>query len=199
MRQFFTWRWWLTIAALVGGVVLLAAVIGRPGDDTLAELVEPDPRRIDLVTVAQRVQVEVGWQVRGGVTREDARVRTADGRTYFIGDGTVGVNECTQIEQRNGCAFLADTLGDAVVWFAFLDVDDPTGELRLPPIATLLEGVTWARLTNGWELPLLSVVERRCQQETLSLGNFVDTFGDRAFSFLDLELREISAVQCRRR
>jgi hypothetical protein len=199
MRQFFTWRWWLTIASLVGGALLLAAVIGRPGDDTLAEFVEPDPRRIDLVTVAQRVRADVGWQVRDGITREDARVRTNDGRTFRITEGTVGVNDCTQIEQRNGCAFLADTLGDAIVWFALIDVEDPTGELRLPPIATLLEGVTWARLTNGWELPLLSVVERRCSRETLNLGNFVETFGDRAFSFLDLELREISAVQCRRR
>ena len=196
MRQFFTWRWWLTIGALAVAALLLIATVGRPGDETLAEVVEPSARRIDLVSVARRVDADVGWLVRNGVSREDATVRTEDGTEFLIAEGTVGVNECTRIEDRNGCVFLADTLGDAVVWFALVDRRGGE-ELRLPPIRTLLEGVTWARLSNGWELPLLSVVERRCEQETLSLGNFVDTFGDDSWSYLDLEAKEISAVSCR--
>ena len=199
MRQFVTWRWWLTVAALLGAVLVLAATVGRPGEPGLAELTDPEARRVDLITVAEKVDLDVGWVVRSGVSRGDAKVRLADGTTYLIGDRTVGVDQCTQIEESRGCLLLADTLGDAIVWFALVDVDESKGEVRLPAIASLLEGVTIARLTNGWELPLLDVVERRCAEETLSLGNFVETFGERSNTFLDLETMEISAVQCRRR
>ncbi len=73
------------------------------------------------MSVARRVDADVGWLVRNGVSRQDATVRTEDGTEFLIAEGTVGVNECTRIEERNGCVFFADTLGDAVVWFALVD------------------------------------------------------------------------------
>lgn len=199
MRQFFTWRWWLTIAALVGGALVLMAVLGRPGDESIAAVIEPPQRRVDLITVAKKVDPEVGWQVRSGVSRGTAKVRLDDGTTYLLADGTPGDDQCTRIEDPSGCVLLADTLGDAIIWFALLDAPAEGTELRLPPIEALLEGVTWARLDNGWELPLLSVVERRCGTKTLTLGNYVDVFGERSYTILDLEAKEISAVQCRRK
>lgn len=198
MRQFLSWRWWATIAALLGSFLVLILVLGRPGGDGLADQVVPDPRRVDLVTRAERVNADVGWQVRDGVTRGTAKVKVADGTTYLIAAGTVGIEDCVGIEDRDGCVLLADTLGRAIVWFALLDAPDQGSELQLPPMETLLDGVTYARLTNGWELPLLSIVERRCKTDTLNLQNFVDTFGDRAWSILDVDAGEISAVQCRR-
>jgi hypothetical protein len=195
MRQFVSWRWWLTILALAGLVIVLVAVVGPPGGDELDDAVRPTTRRLDLVARAQDTVVDDDWRVRRGVTEGNAQV-TIDGRVYSIAPGTLGEIECDV--RKADCVLLADRLGDAIVWFTLLELDDGANELRLPAIDVPLDGVTWARLTNGWELPLLGVVERRCEVETANFSDFLERFGDDHITFLDVDEREISAVRCTR-
>lgn len=193
MRQFVSWRWWLTIFVLVGVTVLLAGVVGTPGGDELDEVVDPVSRRLDLNGRPESFDADDDWGIVDGLTRNNAEF-TLDGRRYLLVPKTPGEDLCDAPPDR--CAIVADRLGDAIVWFALVDIDESSGEVRLPPIAETLDGVTWARLTNGWELPLLSVVERRCDVETTNFADFLDRFGENHVTSLDVEDREISAVEC---
>jgi hypothetical protein len=84
-----------------------------------------------------------------------------------------------------------------VVWFALLPAPaSASNELELPAIDSLLDGVTYARLDNGWEVPLLDRVVRRCETETPNLSSFVQRFADRHVTIIDLERAEVSAVRC---
>lgn len=193
MRQFVSWRWWLTILVLVGLAVVLVGAVGWPGGDEIDDLVEPVQRRLDLIGVPETSSVPDEWTIRDGATVGEASF-TIDGRVHRIASGTLGEIRCDALVQR--CVLLADQLGDAVVWFTLLPVDPATDEVELPAIQVPLDGVTWARLTNGWELPLLTVVERRCDEETTSFLDFLDRFGEDNVSYLDVTQREISAVRC---
>lgn len=192
MRQFVSWQWWLTIVVLVGAGALLAALVGAPGGDDEDE-VAPVARRLDLIGVPETVDVSDDWQFDDGSSQGRLEV-VLDGRLYRIAPGTPGENSCDDV--RRDCALLADRLGDAVVWLTLQPVDPATREVRLPAIELPLDGVTWARLVNGWELPLLSVVERRCGEETASFLDFLDTVGPGHITWLDADQREISAVEC---
>lgn len=193
MRQFVSGRWWMTILVLVGATIVIALVVGTPGGGDTKDAVTPMRRRLDLIGVPDAVRADEGWRVRGGAT--DGRAQfTLDGHTYLLEPGTLGDVDCDPTEQT--CLVLADRLGDAIVWFTFIDADVASGEVALPPIEETLDGVTWARLVNGWELPLLSVVQRRCPDETTSFLDFLERFGTNHIVYLDLEQREISAVEC---
>jgi hypothetical protein len=92
---------------------------------------------------------------------------------------------------------LTDTLGDGVVWFALVAAPaEGTTELELPAIDVLLDGVTYAQLVNGWEIPLLDKVVRRCKDETPNLTAFVQKFADRHVTIIDLKQSQVSAVRC---
>ena len=133
----------------------------------------------------------------GGISRGDATVVLLDGRVLTLADGTLGESSCLFPEALNACVLLADTLGDGIVWFALVAAPaEGVVELELPSIDALLEGVTYARLSNGWELPLLDKVVRRCKEETPNLTAFVQKFSGRHVTIVDLDLREISAVRC---
>lgn len=193
MRQFVSWRWWLTILALAGATVVLVGVIGAPGGDQIDEVFEPVSRRLDMNGVPESFEVADDWRIVDGVTRGKAEF-TLDGRRHLIVRGTPGEDRCDA--EPGDCVIVADRLGDAIVWFALLDFDATTREVRLPAIEEPLDGNTWARLANGWELPLLGVVERRCDEETTSFLDFLDRFGDAHVTYLDVDEREISAIEC---
>jgi hypothetical protein len=121
----------------------------------------------------------------------------ANGRAVQLTDGTLGESSCLFPDVLNACVLLADTLGDGVVWFALLPAPaSASNELELPAIDSLLDGVTYARLDNGWEVPLLDRVVRRCETETPNLSSFVQRFADRHVTIIDLERAEVSAVRC---
>lgn len=195
MRQFATVRFWASIVVLVVVAVMLRGCLGGSDEATRTESVAS--RRIDLISLTATIRSDAPWFVDRGSMVGDATVVLANGRVIRLTDGTLGESSCLYPDVSNACVLLADTLGDGVVWFALLSAPpSASNELELPPIAQLLDGVTFARLTNGWEVPLLDRVVRRCEIESPNLTAFVQRFADRHVTIVDLERAEVSAVRC---
>lgn len=163
-----------------------------------AEVVlDANSRRIDLIARTSTVRSDGAWSVSGGRSRGNATAVLENGRVLLITDGTLGQSTCLVPETPDSCVLLADTLGDGIVWFALIPAPPvDTTELELPAIDALLEGVTYARLTNGWEVPLLDRVSRRCEDETPNLPSFVEQFRDDHVTIVDLDKAQVSAVRC---
>lgn len=198
MRQFFTFRFWLSAVAVVAllGVLFLQvreADVGEP-----AHAGGPTERDINMITRVLAARLDPGWTVRDGVTVGSAEIDTGYGATLSIKPGTLGELQCTELATPGGCYLMADTLGNAIIWFVVLPYPDASDEATLPAIEFLLDDVTRAELTNGWVLPLASVVNRseRCREDTTSLTNFVNKFGADATTILDVARQEIVAVAC---
>ena len=195
MRQFLTLRYWAAVFALFVLVLTVYLAVGRSGPSEAIENLEV--RRIDLIASTSTVRSDSVWSVANGRAVGDATAVLSDGRVLTIADGTLGVSTCLFPEALNACVMLADTLGDGIVWFAL--VPAPEGddrELELPAIDELLDGVTYARLVNGWEVPLLDKVKRRCDEETPSLNSFVQRFAESHRTIVDLDRAQVSAVVC---
>jgi hypothetical protein len=198
MRQFFTFRFWLSIvavAALLGVLYLNVrdADVGKP-----AQAGGPAERKIDTVTRVIAARLDPGWTVRDGVTVGSAEIETGYGATLTIKPGTYGELQCEALTSAGDCYLMADMLGTAVVWFVVLPYPASADRASLPPIELLLNDVTEAELTNGWILPLAGTVDRSsfCKEDTTSLTNFVRKFGDQATTILDVAKGEIIAVGC---
>jgi len=195
MRQFASWRVWAAILVVVMAASMLRACAGDDGPAASTEgLVS---RRLDLISLTATIRSDAPWFVSDGAMSGDATVVLANGRVVQLADGTLGESSCLFPDVLNACVLLADTLGDGVVWFALLPAPaSASNELELPAIDSLLDGVTYARLDNGWEVPLLDRVVRRCETETPNLSSFVQRFADRHVTIIDLERAEVSAVRC---
>jgi hypothetical protein len=195
VSQFFTWRYWAALGSLI---VLFLVLLAFRDDGGPAEVVfDANDRRIDLIARTSTIRSEGAWSVSQGRSRGDATAVLQNGRVLIIADGTLGQSSCLVPETPDACVILADTLGDGIVWFALVPAPAVgTTELELPPIDALLDGVTYARLTNGWEVPLLDRVSRRCDDETPNLATFVEQFRDNHVTIVDLEEAQVSAVRC---
>ncbi len=196
MSQFFTWRYWAAVGCVFAllGILWLVRDDGGPAEVVL----DSNNRRIDLIARTSTIRSEGAWSVADGRTRGEATAVLQNGRLLILADGTLGQSTCLVPETPDACVLLADTLGDGIVWFALVPAPEPgTNELELPPIEALLDGVTYARLTNGWEVPLLDRVSRRCDDETANLAGFVEQFSDDHVTIVDLDKAQVSAVRCR--
>lgn len=195
MSQFFTWRYWVAVGSVLG---LFLVLLAFRGNGAPAEVViDANSRRIDLIARTSTVRSDGAWSVSGGRSRGNATAVLENGRVLLITDGTLGQSSCLVPETPDSCVLLADTLGDGIVWFALVPAPAVgSNELELPPIDAILDGVTWARLTNGWEVPLLDRVSRRCEEETANLSGFVEQFRDDHVTIVDLDKAQVSAVRC---
>ena len=100
----------------------------------------------------------------------------------------------TNSASDNQCVLLADTLGDAVVWFSILPAA-PRGTVELPPIIDLDEGE--AVFENGWRIPYAPVIERDCEGEDIpTFSDFLARFGPDSVTIVDLETRQVVGVRC---
>ena len=195
MGQFFSWRYWAAVGSLLVLVLILMTV--RDDGSPVAIVEEANTRRIDLIARTSTVRSDGTWSVADGVTRGNATAVLQNGRLLTLADGTLGQSTCLSPDVLDSCVILADTLGEGVVWFALIPAPPiESTEVELPPIEELLDGVTYARLTNGWEVPLLDRVVRRCEDETPNLTAFVARFRDRHATIVDLEESQVSAVRC---
>lgn len=196
MRQFATWRFWATIGLLLFFTLVLWTCRGDD-DSSSVSGVGTDARRVDLMALTSVIRSDTPWSVVDGRMVGNVTVVLDNGRTLVMADGTVGESSCAYPDVADACVLVADTLGDGIVWFALVPAP-PSGsrELELPAMTELLDGVTYARLANDWEVPLLDKVERRCDIETPNLTAFVQRFAGRHVTIVDLDEQQVSAVRC---
>ena len=172
MRQLFSWRFVAAIAAL-GALALLARAL-LVNDDAIESVIDPEPieRRIDVFQPIVSVEQSTDFLIdSAGVTTGYIDVNLTGDRVVRIAPGTLGEIACDQLEQDNQCVLLADTLGDAVVWFSMLPAA-PRATVELPPIIDLDEGE--AVFENGWRVPYAPVIERDCEGEDIpSFSDFL--------------------------
>jgi hypothetical protein len=131
----------------------------------------------------------------------------AGSATFILDDGTtLRIVEPTPLDDACaapdavGCVLLADTFGDAVIWYALRDPDplEPTRRLALPGPADMRDSGDTAVLGNGWLVALATPTLRTCDEPSPSLRAFIDRWGvARSEARLDLETDEIVEVVCR--
>ena len=203
MRQFFSLRYWMTLLALVvlaAGVVWLTSA----SDDSVSSVVpepvldagRPAPRRIDLVHWVTTVQAPGGVSMTGGTLDADMALLLDPTRTMVIKAGTPGEMSCPLWEQPGQCTVAVRLLGEAVLWFALVP-GPSSATIKLPGVVEVLDD-NFVQLANGWLLRRISVVERSCDDDTTSLTNFVETFGDTATATFDFEQQKVVKVTCPR-
>lgn len=200
MRQFVTWRFWLSLIAL--GVALGVVLIVRdqaqsspiPGVVAAGKPVE---RRVDLIAMVLDAHPDAQYGTSGGVTTGTLGLVLDGGRRLSVPPGTPVDQHCVPAPAStasSSCALAADLLGDAVVWFALVDAQ-PKGSIDLPAVVSVRAG-GWTLLRNGWEVQRASTVERACDADTNSLTDFLHRFGPTSVTTFSLVRQKIVKVSC---
>jgi len=199
MREFISWRFWLTIGALVA----LTLVVASATDDedavgALPEAVQDqlDPRvqEIDLIGLVFAAQADPGFAITDGATTARMQILVDGSRYLAIEPGTPGENRCAELDQLARCVFAVDLLGEAVLWFSIIP-GAPGNEVALPRIAELRDG-SRVLLANGWLLRHAERVTRTCATDTRSLTDFLDRFGDDSTTIFSVDRQEVVEVVC---
>ena len=197
MRQFFTLRYWLTLLALLGlavGVAAFANSRDSGSDDGEVVGAADSERTIDVVAWVYAVQPPPGFAMVGGRANMDLPLIIDGTRTMIVKVGTPGEIDCPRLTELAQCTVAADLLGDGVLWFSIVPgIPGPTVEL--PAVAELLDG-GWVRLANGWVVQHAPTVDRNCPEDTASLTEFIERFGDQATSTFNFESQQIVKVTC---
>lgn len=181
-------------ALVVAFVVLFGAFTLLQGG---SESAEPAPMNVELVAVTESIVATDNWSIIDGKSTGEATITLDDGRVVTVFDQTRGEITCTNFE--GGCVMLADTLGEAIVWFALVpkDAEDGDAQLTLPSLIDMRDGGDLGVLQNGWVVRLTVGVKRTCETETTSLRDFINEFSpDRSTTILDLITDEVTEVKC---
>ena len=158
---------------------------------------DPAPMNVELVAVTDSITATDNWAIVDGKSTGEATISLDDGRLVTVFDQTRGEITCTDF--ASGCVMLADTLGEAIVWFALVPKDTDEGDIRLtlPALVDMRDGGDLGVLQNGWVVPLTVGVERNCETETTSLRDFINKFSpDRSTTTLHLITDEVTEVIC---
>jgi hypothetical protein len=206
MRQVISWRFVATIGALLVLTVIVYLAFGT--NRSVAEVIDdegPPARRVDLVSI-ELGTVRDGFALQNGTTVGTMTMQVlpagfTDPVPVTVFAGTPGEITCPDLDLP--CALLAQTLGDTIVWFALV----PMGanfRFDLPAIEELDGG--YANLTNGWQVPYATVIDRRCDSQdgapaqpgesAESFSEFLRLQGDAFHSLYDLGRGAITAVIC---
>ncbi len=164
-------------------------------------------RKINLIASVNSINVDSAWSQEGGVTRGGAiRLSLDDLRVLTVQDGTLTSNygsilACTDFARPNSCVFLADMLGDAVVWFALVSADAIAGRefLTLPGLVDMQANGGEGILRNGWVVKLATPVKRECgDTSTSSLRDFISRFPDQlSKTIVNLTTDNVVSVKCK--
>ena len=195
MKSFLSLRSWSALGSLVVSFVMLFAVFTllQGGSESAA----PAPMNVELVAVTESIVATDNWSIIDGKSTGEANITLDDGRVVTVFDQTRGEITCTDL--AGGCVMLADTLGDAIVWFALVpkDVEDGDAQLTMPALIDMRDGGDLGVLQNGWVVRLTVGVKRTCETETTSLRDFINKFSpDRSVTMLDLITDEVTEVKC---
>jgi hypothetical protein len=195
VRQLFNWRFVAAVAAVAMLALIARAVLAD--DDVLESVIEPEQieRQIDLIDPVVAATASEEFAVTPeGVTVGFLDLALDDQRTMRIVPGTYGEVGCDALAVPEGCAVLADLLGDAVVWFAILP-QTPNSTVEVPRILDLVDGQ--AVLENGWQLPYAPVIERDCEGEDIStFSDFLRGYAENSVTIVDVDAREVVEVRC---
>ena len=163
--------------------------------------------KIDLVASVDSINVDSAWSQENGVTRGGAmRLSLDDLRVLTVQDGTLtaeygSVPACSDFAKPNACVFLADMLGDAVVWFALVSSDALAGQefLTLPGLVDMQANGDEGILRNGWVVKLATPVKRECGDVTTSsLRDFITRFPDQlSKTIVNLTTDNVVSVKCK--
>ena len=206
MREIFSLRFVATVVALILSVVAVSRIAG--GDDLDApNSSSPDNamvldsdlvRRIDLVEVVADVEYAsgrfgaAGFSVVDGVATDTVRLVLDDLRALTIVDGTPGVDACPASRRVGRCAVLADLLGEAVLWFQLVPVENQM--IELGTVTAFDDG--WAVLDNGISLPHAAAFVRRCDTEFESFTQWRRELGDAYVTMYSLDDGVLTDVVC---
>ena len=196
MRQFVTVGFWaslLALAVLSWGLVALA----RDDEPTVAPdaaPVVPEDREIDLIAMVFAAQADPGFDIVDGRASANMQVRVDGFRYMNIRTGTAGENRCADLAELASCAIAVDLLGEAVLWFSIVPLS-PRNLVELPAPLGFRDG-SKLQLANDWVVPHADVVRRGCDEDTTSLTDFMDRFGERATSVYSLDDQQIVRVVC---
>ncbi len=193
---------------LVGALAVLLAAVAFTATRDNTRVIQADSKRftVDLVASVNAINADSNWsqnaeRTTGGSIRlslDDLRVITVPPETLV--DDYDAVAACTDFVTPNACVFLADMLGDAVVWFALVKSDAVSGRefLRLPGLVDMQSNGDEGILRNGWILRLATPVKRQCEnQDTSSLRDFINRFPDTASeTVLNLITDNVVSVKC---
>lgn len=199
MRYFLSIRPWAALGLLAAAA--MAVMVALLAVRSLAPAIEsvPERRDVEVIAAVAAVEADDGWRVADGRSSGSARLVLDDGRTLLVADGTLGQVDCPALDQPFGCVLLADALGGAIVWFALVPADPVDGQrlLVLPALVDMLEGGDLGVLPNGWVVPLATGVVRTCDEDTVSLRDFINRFPPgRAETVLDLVRDAVVEVRC---
>ena len=193
---------------LLGALAVLLAAVAFSVTRDSTRVIEADTKRftVDLVASVDAINVDSNWsqsgeRTSGGSIRlslDDLRILTVPPETMV--DDYDAVTACTDFVTPNACVFLADMLGDAVVWFALVKADAVSGRefLRLPGLVDMQSNGDEGILRNGWIVKLATPVKRQCENiDTSSLRDFINRFPDTASeSVLNLITDNVQSVKC---
>ncbi len=156
----------------------------------------PAGHSIDFIGLVQTAQLPPGFAMFAGRASADVYLTIDATRTMLVKAGTPGEVDCPLIAEPSQCIVAADLLGDGVLWFSL--VPGTAGAVvPLPAVVELLPG-GWVRLANDWVVQHAPKVERSCADDTTSLSNFIETYGDTATSSYNVEQQRIVRVTCPR-
>lgn len=197
MRQILTLRFWLTLLALLAllGVASLIAS-SNSHENAEVEVGEPAGRSVDFISLVATAQLPPGFAMVGGRANADLFLAIDATRTMLVKAGTPGEIDCPRLAEPSQCIVAADLLGDGVLWFSIIP-GTSGAVVPLPAVVELLPG-GWVRLANDWVVQHAPKVQRSCDEDTTSLTNFIETYGDTATSSYNVEQQRIVRVTCPR-
>ena len=198
MRVFLSARLWATFGVLaVLGLVTFGMYAFVSGGSS-ASGSSQSLHSIDLIAAVTGAQPDEGWLVDNGKTVGGITLTLDDGRIVAIVDGTPSEVTCANFTDPYACVLLADTLGTAVIWFAYVPADEKNGKqmLTLPALVDMQAGGDLGVLQNDMVIKLANGVDRTCESETSTLREFITKYSSNSISMLNLLTDEITEVIC---
>ena len=184
----------LAMVALFGVATWIARSNGH--DKPKAVVGDPAGHSVDFIALVQTAQLPAGFAMFGGRSSADLYLTIDATRTMLVKAGTPGEVDCPLIAEPAQCIVAADLLGDGVLWFSLIP-GTSGAVVSLPSVVEILPG-GWVRLANDWVVRYAAKVERSCADETTSLTNFIEIYGDSATSSYNVEQQHIVRVTCPR-
>jgi hypothetical protein len=157
---------------------------------------EPAGRSVDFISLVATAHLPAGFAMVDGRANADLFLVIDAARTMLVKAGTPGEIDCPRLAEPSQCIVAADLMGDGVLWFSLIP-GAAGAVVPLPAVVELLSG-GWVRLANDWVVQHAPKVERSCADDTTSLTNFIETYGDAATSSYNVEQQRIVRVTCPR-